>query len=118
MLLEQIRAQKVEGPNAELREENESLRDELEAQIERVAYLEMMVEQQKSIIEEGEAVKIEREQLRKTNEKLRLDLEAITEKGQVIVPLHSLLKIAHKQPDCRWSATLVKAIPRPTDKKK
>lgn len=83
VLLEQIRAQKVEASNGELREENERLRDDLESQIEKVSELEMVMEEHKMSTQE---VEDEREQLIKANEKLRLDLEAITEKGQVLAP--------------------------------
>jgi chromosome segregation ATPase len=84
MLLEQIKTQKVEASNVELKQENERLRDELESQMEKVSELEMAVEDNRAGMDEIEA---EREQLKKANEKLRLDLEAITEKGQVLAPL-------------------------------
>lgn len=79
-LLEQMKAQKAEASNGELREENEKLRDDLEAQVEQVSELEMAAEDQRMSLQE---VEDERDQLRNANEKLRLDLEAITEKGQV-----------------------------------
>jgi peptidoglycan hydrolase CwlO-like protein len=75
-MLEQLRAQRAEATNGELQEENERLRDELESHIARVSELEAKVQE----------VDDDREQLRKANEKLRLDLEAITEKGQVRFP--------------------------------
>ena len=59
-----------------MKEENEQLRDELELHISRVSELEAIVQE----------VNDDRDQLRKANEKLRLDLEAITEKGQVPFP--------------------------------
>jgi len=79
-LLELMKAQKAEASNGELREENEALRDDLEAQVEQVSELEMAAEEQRMSLQELED---ERDQLRNANEKLRLDLEAITEKGQV-----------------------------------
>ena len=79
-LLEQLRTQKADASNAELKDENERLRDDLELQVERVSELEAIVEDHRASVSESEA---DRQQLRKANEKLRLDLEAITEKGQV-----------------------------------
>ena len=75
-MLEQLRAQRAEATNGELQEENERLRDDLESHIARVSELEAKLQE----------VDDDREQLRKANEKLRLDLEAITEKGQVRFP--------------------------------
>jgi uncharacterized coiled-coil DUF342 family protein len=82
VLLEQIKAQKVQASNGDLLAENERLRDDLESHVDKVADLEMTVQEQKEIIGQMEE---ERDQLRKANEKLRLDLEAITEKGQVLL---------------------------------
>ncbi len=85
VLLEQIKAQKVEASNGNLKAENERLRDDLESHVDKVADLEMTVQEQRESIQEMED---ERDQLRKANEKLRLDLEAITEKGQVLLQSH------------------------------
>lgn len=89
LLLEQIKEQKVEASNVDLKAENERLRDDLESHVDKIADLEMTVQEQKENIDQ---MSEERDQLRKANEKLRLDLEAITEKGQVIVHEFSLLK--------------------------
>jgi len=93
VLLEQIKAQKVEASNGNLKAENERLRDDLECHVDKIADLEITVQEQRESIQEMED---ERDQLRKANEKLRLDLEAITEKGQVL--FQSLLQ---RTPQCR-----------------
>ena len=87
MLLEQIKTQKVEASNAELFAENERLRKDLDAQMQRVSELESDLEAHRECVQEAED---ERDHLRKANDKLRLDLEAITEKGQVF-HFHCLL---------------------------
>ena len=85
-LLAQVRTQTWSAENSELETENERLRNDLESQMERVAELE-------SAQREANA---DRDMLRKTNEKLRLDLEAITEKGQAVVELNAKLTLQIK----------------------
>ena len=85
-LLAQVRTQTRSAENSELETENERLRNDLESQMERVAELE-------SAQREANA---DRDMLRKTNEKLRLDLEAITEKGQAVVELNAKLTLQIK----------------------